>query len=82
MTGVQTCALPIYLLFIDELLDNGTDASGVEKSLAILKKMSRERDKNIFIISHRDELLGRADNILRVVKENGFTSYENSAEPV
>ena len=73
---------PINLLFIDELLDNGTDASGVEKSLAILKKMSRERNKNIFVISHRDELLGRVDNILRVVKENGFTSYENSAEPV
>lgn len=73
---------PINLLFIDELLDNGTDASGVEKSLSILKKMGRERDKNVFVISHRDELLGRVDNILRVIKENGFTSYENSSEPV
>jgi DNA repair exonuclease SbcCD ATPase subunit len=72
----------INLLFIDELLDNGTDASGVEKSLAILKKMARERNKNIFIISHRDELLGRVDSTLKVIKENGFTSYENSAEPV
>jgi DNA repair exonuclease SbcCD ATPase subunit len=72
----------INLLFIDELLDNGTDASGVEKSLAILKKMSRERNKNIFIISHRDELLGRVDSTLKVIKENGFTSYENSSEPV
>jgi DNA repair exonuclease SbcCD ATPase subunit len=72
----------INLLFIDELLDNGTDASGVEKSLAILKKMGRERNKNIFIISHRDELLGRVDSTLKVIKENGFTSYENSAEPV
>lgn len=73
---------PINLLFIDELLDNGTDASGVEKSLSILKKMSRERDKNIFIISHRDELLGRVDNILKVVKTGGFTSYDYSSEPV
>jgi len=72
----------INLLFIDELLDNGTDASGVEKSLAILKKMGRDRQKNIFLISHRDELLGRVDSILRVVKENGFTSYANSTEPV
>lgn len=71
----------INLLFIDELLDNGTDASGVEKSLSILKKMGRERNKNIFIISHRDELLGRVDSTLKVIKENGFTNYENSSEP-
>jgi DNA repair exonuclease SbcCD ATPase subunit len=71
----------INLLFIDELLDNGTDTSGVEKSLSILKKMGRERNKNIFIISHRDELLGRVDSTLKVIKENGFTNYENSSEP-
>ena len=73
---------PINLVFIDELLDNGTDASGVEKSLSILKKMGRERDKNVFVISHREELLGRVDNILKVVKTGGFTSYEYSSEPV
>jgi DNA repair exonuclease SbcCD ATPase subunit len=65
----------INLLFVDELIDNGLDASGVEGALGILKKMSRERKKNIFLISHKDELIGRVNNVLRVIKENGYTSY-------
>ena len=70
----------INLLFIDELIDSGMDANGVESSLGILKKMGRERDKNIYLISHRDELIGRVNNVLKVVKENGFTSYANDIE--
>jgi DNA repair exonuclease SbcCD ATPase subunit len=65
----------INLLFIDELIDSGMDASGVENSLAILKRMNRERGKSIFLVSHREELSGRVNNILMVTKENGFTSY-------
>jgi hypothetical protein len=42
--------------------------------------MARERNKNIYLISHREELVGRVDNILRVVKENGFTTFLNSDE--
>ena len=70
----------INLLFIDELIDNGLDASGVESALAVLKKMARERNKNIYLISHKDELIGRVNNVLKVIKENGFTSYDNDLE--
>jgi DNA repair exonuclease SbcCD ATPase subunit len=70
----------INLLFVDELVDNGLDASGVEGALAVLKKMGRERKKNIFLISHKDELIGRVNNVLKVVKENGFTHYANDLE--
>ena len=72
----------INLLFIDELIDNGMDAAGVESALAVLKKMARERNKNIYLISHKDELVGRVNNVLRVVKENGFTSYSNDIDYV
>jgi DNA repair exonuclease SbcCD ATPase subunit len=72
----------INLLFVDELIDNGLDASGVESALAVLKKMARERNKNIFLISHKDELIGRVNNVLKVIKENGFTSYANDLEVV
>jgi len=72
----------VNLLFIDELIDSGMDAAGVEGSLGILKKMGRERDKNIYLISHKDELVGRVNHVLKVVKENGFTSYENDIEVV
>ena len=66
---------PINLLFIDELVDSGMDSSGVENSLAILKKMSRDSNKSIWLVSHKDELAGRVNNTLHVVKENGFTTY-------
>jgi DNA repair exonuclease SbcCD ATPase subunit len=71
---------PINLLFIDELVDSGMDASGVENSIAVLKKMTRERDKNVFLISHRDDLTSRVNHVLKVIKENGFTSYSNDVE--
>ena len=71
---------PINLLFIDEMIDNGLDTAGVENALALLKQMSRERQKSIWLVSHRDELAGRVENILKVVKENGFTSYNTDVE--
>ena len=71
---------PINLLFIDELIDNGLDSAGVENALGLLKKMSRERHKSIWLVSHREELAGRVENILKVVKENGFTNYSTDIE--
>lgn len=73
---------PINLLFIDELVDSGMDSSGVENSLAILKKMAREANKSIWLVSHKDELAGRVNNTLHVVKENGFTTYNTDVEIV
>ena len=71
---------PINLLFIDEMIDNGLDTAGVENALGLLKHMSRERHKSIWLVSHRDELAGRVENILKVIKENGFTSYNTDVE--
>ena len=73
---------PINLLFIDEMIDNGLDTQGVENALSLLKKMSRERHKSIWLVSHRDELTSRVENILKVIKENGFTSYNTDVEVV
>ena len=70
----------INLLFIDELVDAGMDISGVESSMAVLKDMSRTQQKNIFLISHKDELVSRVNSVLKVVKENGFTSYANDVD--
>ena len=70
----------INLLFIDELVDAGMDISGVESSMAVLKDMSRTQKKNIFLISHKDELVSRVNSVLKVVKENGFTNYANDVD--
>ena len=73
---------PINLLFIDELVDSGMDSAGVENSMAVLKRMSRERNKSIWLVSHKDELIGRVNNVLKVIKENGFTSYDTDVEVI
>jgi len=71
---------PINFLAIDELVDSGMDTNGVDSALSVLKKMERERGKNVFLISHRDELQGRVNTILQVIKENGFTSFSVDTE--
>jgi DNA repair exonuclease SbcCD ATPase subunit len=63
------------LLCIDELLDNGLDGAGVENAVNILKHMVRERNRSVWLISHRDDLVNRVTNVLKVVKENGFSQF-------
>ena len=71
---------PMNLMCVDELIDSGMDTTGVENALAILKKMNREHSKNILLISHKEELVGRVNNVLTVVKEGGFTAYNTDTE--
>jgi DNA repair exonuclease SbcCD ATPase subunit len=76
----ETMNTPINFLAIDELVDSGMDTNGVDAALSALKKMERERGKNILLISHRDELQGRVNTILKVTKENGFTTFNTDTE--
>ncbi len=71
---------PMNLMCVDELIDSGMDTTGVENALAILKKMNREQAKNIMLISHKEELVGRVNNVLTVVKSGGFTEYSTDIE--
>ena len=70
----------INLLIIDELVDSGMDTLGLEGAISILKKVSRDRQKSVFLISHKDELAGRVHSVLTVTKENGFTNYSDDIE--
>jgi DNA repair exonuclease SbcCD ATPase subunit len=71
---------PMNLMCVDELIDSGMDSTGVENALAVLKKMNRDQGKNILLISHKEELVGRVNNVLTVVKEGGFTAYNTDTE--
>ena len=70
----------INLMFVDELIDSGLDISGVEAALKLLKDMARERNKSVWLVSHREELVSRVQNTMTVVKQGGFTSYEGLLE--
>ena len=71
---------PINTLFIDELIDSGLDTIGVENAMAILKDMTRNRNKSVWLVSHREELAGRVASVLQVIKENGFTTYNSTRD--
>ena len=73
---------PMNLMCIDELIDSGLDTTGVENALSILKDMNRNQGKNILLVSHREELIGRVNRVLMVTKEGGFTSYANAEDDV
>jgi len=64
----------INLLYLDEIVDLGLDGAGLEYAIELLKKMARENVKSIFLVSHREELQPRVNNVLTVIKENGFSS--------
>jgi DNA repair exonuclease SbcCD ATPase subunit len=76
----ETMNRPLNLMIIDELVDSGMDSQGMDSALELLKKSARERNKNIFLISHKDELTSRVAKILLVQKENGFTTFVSDTE--
>lgn len=63
------------ILVLDELLDSSIDSYGIEKTFDIIRLKQREDNLKVFVVSHREEVadLG-ADNIYRVVKEDGFST--------
>lgn len=69
------------LMFVDELLDQGTCSYGVEAALQTLKGIARN-GKNVFLISHRDDLVARMDRTLLIRKENHFTVFDHSGAVV
>lgn len=71
---------PINLLFVDEVIDSGMDSAGVESSLKILKKMARDGNRSVWLVSHKDELTSRVNNVLTVTKESGFTTYSTEVD--
>ena len=66
----------INLLMVDEAVDSGIDSSGAESAVKLLKDMARENHKDVWLISHKDELISKCSTICKVVKENGFTHFE------
>lgn len=72
----EQLTFPINILFVDELIDFGMDASGADDAYTILKNISRDNDKSVSLITHREELFEKADEILFTTMENGFSTYE------
>lgn len=66
----------LNLLFLDEQVDSGLDQTAIEAAWNLMNTYSRDRGKSVYLISHREELVNKATNILKVVKEGGFTTIQ------
>lgn len=62
------------LLILDEILDGSMDAEGISLFLNIIRQ--EMKDKNIFMISHRDNLDSKFDKIIIFQKKGHFTFKE------
>lgn len=64
----------VNLCFLDEALDEGLDAQGVQLAASMLKQKAIDEKLTLFIISHRDEINMMFKNIIHVVWDKGFSS--------
>lgn len=65
----------INLGMFDEIFDSGIDQAGMETTWHLLKTFTQNNKKDIFVITHREELMSRSTNILKVIKDRGFTTF-------
>lgn len=70
----ETMYHKLSMLLVDELLDNGICARGAENGMSILQRMTQEKHKRVILITHREDIASRVDDVIRVRKENGFSS--------
>jgi len=64
----------VNVCMLDEVLDVGLDAVGVQNAARMLKRKAREDDMSLYIISHRDEVSGIFDKKIVVQMEKGFSN--------
>lgn len=69
----------INLLMLDESIDNGLDEMGADSVIAILKRMGRE-NRDVWLVSLRDEMLNKIPKTCQVIKEKGFTVIHNNGD--
>ena len=71
---------PVNLLYIDEKLDrSGLDSNQIDFLFNLLKEYSTKNEKNMCLVTHREELIqNNMDDLFIVTMENGFTSLDGN----
>jgi DNA repair exonuclease SbcCD ATPase subunit len=59
------------LLIMDEVFDSSLDGFGTDEFLKIIRYVIK--DANIFVISHKSDLLDKFDNVIKFDKVKGFS---------
>lgn len=61
----------VNLLILDEIFDSSLDSSGIDDFLKIIRYVVK--DFNIFVISHKDGIQDKFDNIIEFEKRGNFS---------
>lgn len=70
----------VNFVMVDELIDLGTDLAAVMQAYKLFRDFANTRNKNVLLVSHKEELLTKSMNLISVVKENNFTTINQDIE--
>ena len=67
------------LLILDEVFDSSLDGFGTDEFIKIIKYVVK--DANVFVISHKTDMLDKFGTVIEFTKKGGFSySTKNSAD--
>lgn len=69
---LQNMHTKVNICMLDEVLDHGLDAVGVQSAVKMLKKVSREEKLSMFVITHR-EVDSAFDHTMTIQLSQGFS---------
>lgn len=76
---LQRLHTTINVCMLDEVLDHGLDAIGIQAAAKLVKLKAREEKLSMFIVSHRDEVDGVFDRTMTVQMSQGFSNIKEEA---
>ncbi len=76
---LQNIHSPVNICMLDEVLDVGLDAIGVQAAARMLKRKARDEKISLYIISHRDEIDSAFDRLMTVQMSKGFSYITEEA---
>lgn len=69
----------INLLAVDELIDSGICPRGAENAVRALRETCTKKHKRAFLITHRDDIAARVEDVMKIIKENRLSRIEHHA---
>jgi len=70
-------SLSTNLLILDEIFDSSIDAAGVDQLMSIIQ--SQGTDTNLYVISHKEQMLDRFNTVIKFSKKSNFSHMEDAA---
>jgi hypothetical protein len=70
---LQRLHTKVNIWMLDEVLDVGLDAVGIQAAAKVIKRRAKEEELSTYIISHREEARHIFDNTLTIQMKQGFS---------